>query len=57
MITTIITAVKTIGSFFTRFITDYISNIVVTAILFPGEVLKKATTTYSNLVKPLVISF
>ena len=57
MITTIITAVKTIGSFFTRFITDYISNIVVTAILFPGEVLKKATSTYSNLVKPLVISF
>ena len=57
MITTIITAVKTIGSFFTRFITDYISNIVVTAILFPGEVLKKTTTTYSNLVKPLVIKF
>ena len=57
MITTIITAVKTIGSFFTRFTIDYISNIVVTAILFPGEVLKKTTTTYSNLVKPLVISF
>lgn len=57
MITTIITAVKTIGSFFTRFTIDYISNIVVTAILFPGEVLKKTTTTYSNLVKPLVIKF
>lgn len=57
MITTIITAVKTIGSFFTRFLTDYISNIVVTAILFPGEVLKNTATTYSNLVKPIVVRF
>lgn len=57
MITTIITAVKTIGSFFTRFITDYISNIIVTAILFPGEVLKNTTTTYSNLVKPIIVRF
>lgn len=57
MITTIITAVKTIGSFFTHFITDYISNVIVTAILFPDEVLKKATTTYSNLVKPIIVRF
>lgn len=57
MITTIITAVKTIGSFFTRFLTDYISNIIVTAILFPGEVLKNTATTYSSLVKPIIVKF
>lgn len=57
MISTILTAIKTVGSLFVRFATDYISNIVVTTIVFPMQVLKESKTTYNNLVKPLVINF
>lgn len=51
----IISAVKTIGSFFVRFLMDYISEIIVTAIVFPIKVLEKSTRCYRDLLKPLNI--
>lgn len=57
MVTTLISAAKIVGSFFTRFITDYISNIVVTAIIFPEQVIKHTAQAFNSLVKPITISF
>ena len=57
MISTIVSAAKIVGSFFTRFITDYISNVIVTAIIFPEQVIKHTTQAFNSLVKPITISF
>lgn len=57
MISTILTAIKVAGSFVAKLMTDYISNIIVTTLIFPMQVLKESKTTYNNLVKPLVINF
>lgn len=54
---TLATAVKTIGSFLYRFLTDYISNIIVTAIIFPGQVIKEAGRTFNSIVKPIAMPF
>lgn len=57
MIPTLVSAVKMIGSFFTRLLTDYISNIIVTAIIFPGQVIKEAGRTFNSIVKPITMPF
>lgn len=57
MIPTLVSAVKMIGSFFTHLLTDYISNIIVTAIIFPGQVIKEAGRTFNSIVKPITMPF
>lgn len=57
MIKILIGAVTIVGSFFSRFLQDYISEIIVHAILFPIEVLKETKVAYNKILKPITITF
>lgn len=57
MISTIMNIINGIGSFVVRFITDYISNVIVTTLIFPAQILKNEYITFNNMIKPFAINF